>query len=162
MKKTLLTGIAALFLATGTAHAVDLKTLGCEEGACRPQVAQRPPAAENDMPRSWNGRWCYDPFISTKAIEVYFPPNIQDHDRKTCSDSTDGIILDWDGYDEETPGDTQSFCAFTEVKEKEKYVSYLVHMRCKAVDGDQEIITEKNVEFQLINDLLFIKRKPGV
>ena len=48
MKKLLLTGVAALFLATGTAH------------------------ADDKLPEHWLGRWCSAPFVSTEAQVVYF------------------------------------------------------------------------------------------
>jgi hypothetical protein len=123
------------------------------------------------MPRSWNGRWCFDPLASVRAPalnqDVYYPPdlsesgkNYEDRVTKTCPSNYDSIVLDLDGYDEDTQGDTQTFCAFTEVREKERGVSYLVHARCKVHDADDEAIIEEDVEFQLINDLLFIKRKP--
>jgi hypothetical protein len=55
MKKALLTGIAALFLATGTAHAND------------------------KLPEHMLGRWC-NSFASIKAQEVYFCPNHRDRE----------------------------------------------------------------------------------
>jgi hypothetical protein len=48
MKKLLLTGIAALFLATGTVP------------------------ADNKLPEHILGRWCYDYVISAKTQDVYF------------------------------------------------------------------------------------------
>ena len=53
MKKLLLTGIAALFLATGVAHAAD------------------------QLPEYMLGRWCYGNDVSTEAQVVYFRPNLR-------------------------------------------------------------------------------------
>ena len=50
--KLLLTGVAALLLATGTAHANDL------------------------LPESVLGRWCHDGNISNESEEVYFRPDV--------------------------------------------------------------------------------------
>jgi hypothetical protein len=165
--KILFASVAVLFLATGTAHAIDLKTLGCEEGACRPPIDTQFPKGD-ELPKAFfSGKWCHDPYISVKTSvidqNVYYPPDLKEsgmnyEDRKMKACPFDSIIINLDGYDEETKGDTQAFCAFTEIKEKEKRVSYLIHMRCITHDADQKETFEEDVEFQLINELLFIKR----
>src|SRR5262249_38035237 len=73
MKKLLLTSIAALLLATGTAHAND------------------------QLPEFILGRWCYGNDVSTEAQIVYFRPNHRDPERCCCSDMTDGITIDLGG-----------------------------------------------------------------
>jgi hypothetical protein len=166
MKKTLLTGIAVLFLATGTVHAVSLDKLGCEQGTCRPPIDTPFPLGD-DLPKAmFSDKWCRDYPASSKGIEVYFSelkdrgPNYADRTERLCP--SDSILMDTLGFDEETQGDTQAFCAFTKIEEKEKYVSYLVRVRCKVFDADQEEIFEEDLELQLINELLFIKRKSSV
>jgi hypothetical protein len=72
-----LTIIAALFPATGTAE------------------------ADAQLPEAMLGEWCTADAINTKAQEVYFRPNHRESDRSHCSDFTEGIEMDKDGYGHE-------------------------------------------------------------
>src|SRR5262249_15113757 len=111
MKKLFLSSIAALFLATGAVH------------------------ADDKLPEYMLGRWCYTPFGSTESQEIYFRPDLKDPGRKTCSDLTDGINIDQQGYDDETPADDAPSCIFAEIKRKEEN-TYLVYVHCKATHGE--------------------------
>ena len=131
MKKLFLTGIAALFLATGAAHATD------------------------QLPEHILGRWC-NSYASTKSQEVYFRPNHRDRESCCCSDMTDGITISQDGYDDDSPVDDAPSCLFDNIKRKDRD-TYLIHAHCK--EGDKPSF-EGAEEFQLINGLLFKKRMP--
>ena len=136
MKTLLLAGVAALFLATGTAHAADT----------------------SQLPEYILGRWCHTPFASTEAQVVYFRPSGR---RDTgewccCSDLTDGIDINSEGYEDESPADDAPICLFDNIKQRDKD-TYLVRVRCK--EGDKPSF-EGDEEFQLINGLLFKKRLP--
>jgi hypothetical protein len=64
MKRLLLTGVATLFLATGTAHAGDALICGEKEGSCRP-YKKPPPVIPEDM----QGEWCADISYQTSPDE---------------------------------------------------------------------------------------------
>jgi|SRR6516162_6808838 hypothetical protein len=133
--RTLITGIAALLLATGAAHATD------------------------QLPEYMLGRWCYGNDVSTEAQIVYFRPDIRTPDSRTCSDLTDGIIIDQEGYDDESVAEDASTCSFDKIERKEEN-TYLVHVHCKAAHGKGKPSFEGQEEFQLVNGLLFKKRMP--
>jgi hypothetical protein len=61
MTRFFIAGVAALFLATGAAHAND------------------------QLPEHLLGQWCSTPFASTESQVVYFRPDLKDPGRKTCS-----------------------------------------------------------------------------
>jgi hypothetical protein len=129
MKKTLLAGIAVLLLGTGAVH------------------------ADGKLPEYMLGRWCSDYLISTKSVEVYYRPDHADPNRCCCGDSTDGITINSEGYTEDGPGEDPVTCLFDKVEEKDRNI-YLIHLRCKLETG---IDFSSVAEFQLINDLLFVK-----
>jgi len=137
MKKLLLTGIAALFLATGTAHAVHDTT---------------------HLPEHWQGRWCYDSYISTKSQEVFFRPTHKNiNGEGVCGDFDDGIYIDEAGYiNEGSMTGEQPACDF-EKKVRGEGDTYVMHVVCSS--GKQEGFDGEE-EFQLINGLLFKKRMP--
>ena len=135
MRTKLLLTIAALLLATGTANAND------------------------QLPEYILGRWCAPAYINTKALKIYFRPDHVERDRWYCSDLTDGININQEGYDDESPVDDAPACSFSEIKRKEEF-SYLVHVLCKTQDGEGKPDFEGQEEFQLVNGLLFKKRMP--
>jgi hypothetical protein len=136
MKTAIIAGCAALFLVTGTAHAND------------------------KLPGYMLGRWCYGNEVSTEAQQVYFPPDIHDPKRSTCSDLTDGINIDEYGYDEESPSDSGITCRFEKIKQRGES-TYLAYVRCIDIHEEkQDDIFAGQEEFQLINGLLFKKRMP--
>jgi hypothetical protein len=107
------------------------------------------PAHANDkLPVHILGRWCYSN-ASTGAQEVYFRS-----DGCCCSDSTDGITINPEGYESDAPVDVPLICLFDNVKRKDKDTN-LVHVHCK--EGDKPSF-EGDEELQLMNGLLFKKR----
>jgi hypothetical protein len=113
--------------------------------------------ANDKLPERILGRWCNSPFVSTKAQEVYFRPNHKDRERCCCSDMTDGITIAQKGYEDDSPVDDAPSCLFDNIKQKNRD-TFLVHIHCKEGDKPSFKGTE---EFQLVNGLLFKKRKPA-
>jgi hypothetical protein len=123
-------------------------------------LAGSPAYANDKLPAHFLGRWCYsnastptyraEPLLSGSQ-EVYFRP-----EGCCCSDLTDGITLDQEGYVSDAPVDVTTSCLFDNIKRKDRD-TYLVHIHCK--EGDKPGF-EGNEEFQLINGLLFKKRAP--
>jgi hypothetical protein len=132
IKRLFLTGVAALFLATGIAHAND------------------------KLPEYMLGRWCSSPFVGTKTQEVYFRPDQNSPGKTTCSDLTDGINIDQKGYVDESPADNADDCVFDNINRRNND-TYLIHARCKEGDSNKPSF-EGDEEFQLVNGLLFKKR----
>jgi hypothetical protein len=112
-----------------------------------------PAHADDKLPSYILGRWCYSPFVSNESQEVYFRPNTGSG--CCCTDMTDGISLNQEGYESEAPTDVPPVCLFDNVKRKDTD-TYLVHAHCK--EGDKPSF-EGDEEFQLINGLLFKKRR---
>jgi len=135
MTKLLLSGVAVLFLATGTAHAND------------------------QLPEHILGRWCSGPFVSTRSQKVYFRPYLKEDGRKTCSDMTDGIMIDQEGYEDEGPWDDAPKCSFDNIKREDRDTCF-VHVHCTASEQGEIPSFEGGEEFQLVNGLLFKKRMP--
>ena len=139
--KLLLTGVAALLLATGTAHANDL------------------------LPESVLGRWCHDGNISNESEEVYFRPDHTGGNSCCCNDMTDGITIDQEGYSDNRPVDNPGDCLFDKIERRGRD-AYLIHTRCKRLAGrrslarygDQkgETYFPSAAEFQIIKGLLFV------
>ena len=128
MKKLLLSGIAALFLAAGTAH------------------------ADDRLPEHMLGTWCHD-YDSTKSQHVYFRPNHYDPDRCCCSDMTDGITIYQHGFDDDSPAVLPG-CLFDKIEKKNKD-TYLIQTGCQK-QGDGPYYPSA-AEFQIINGRLFVK-----
>jgi hypothetical protein len=132
--KLLLTGVAALLLATGTAHANDL------------------------LPESILGRWCYDGNISNKSEEVYFRPG-----GCCCNDMTDGITIDQEGYSDDTPVDNPGDCLFDKIERRGRD-TYLIHTRCKRKPdrwhAAEDTYFPSAAKFQIIKGLLFVTWVP--
>jgi hypothetical protein len=85
MKKTLLTGVVTLFLATGTAHATD------------------------KLPDTITGTWCYSEKDNPNP-ELGGPTVYTDHNRKICLRALDQIGIREDGIDEH-----ESVCTFEKI-----------------------------------------------
>jgi hypothetical protein len=112
MKKLLLTSIAVLFVTScqaplRTAHAGEIKFL----------------------PDYLQGRWCHDYNVSTEAQQVYFRPDIRDPDITTCGDLTDGIMLEKDSYEDESPAEETVSCVLDKIEQLNEY-TYLTQIRC--------------------------------
>jgi hypothetical protein len=142
--KLLLTGVAVLLLATGTAHANDL------------------------LPESVLGRWCHDGNISNESKEVYFRRGTEPN--WCCrNDFTDGITIDQEGYSDDSPIDNPGDCLFDKIERRGRD-TYLIHTRCKRLAGrrsharygDQREDTyfPSAAEFQIIKGLLFVTWGP--
>ena len=143
--KLLLTGVAALLLATGyTAHANDL------------------------LPESVLGRWCHDGNISTESEEVYFRPD-RTHPTCCCNDFTDGITIDQEGYSDDSPIDNPGNCIFDKIERRDRD-AYLIHTRCKRLAGRRSLARYGDqrentyfpsaAKFQIIKGLLFVSWGP--
>jgi hypothetical protein len=130
MKKLLLTGIAALFLITGAAQAND------------------------QLPEHMLGRWCADYNISTKGEKVYYRLDRVERDRNHCSDLDNGIVLDQEGYMEDTEADDNGECLFDKIERRDRD-TYLIQTRCR--DAEVNPYYSSIAQFQIIEGLLFIK-----
>src|SRR6516165_8378080 len=125
MKKTLLTGIAALFLATGVAH------------ANQPTV---------QLPHDFLGHWCYDDRASPNDSEEHYFDQEQD-----CDEGYTDIFKDDDNYyyftDLVMQGQKEpvaDLCAFDKIEKVDvpsngehfsTPIVYLVHAKCKSLNG---------------------------
>jgi hypothetical protein len=87
------------------------------------------------------GEWCTADAINTKAQEVYFRPNHRESDRSHCSDFTEGIEMDKDGYGHEGLDDSVLSCVFDKVEQIDKE-TYLVHTHCETHDGNGNHVKE--------------------
>jgi hypothetical protein len=138
----LLTGIAALLVTScqaplRTAHAAEIQFL----------------------PDYLQGRWCHTPFASTEAQQVYFRPDIHDPEITTCGDLTDGIMLEKDSYEDESPAEEMLSCVLDKIEQVNEY-TYLTQVRCSPEGKWEKPSFEGQEEFQLVNGLLFKKRMP--
>lgn len=149
--KLLLTGVAALLLATGTAHANDL------------------------LPESVLGRWCHDGNISNESKEVYFRRGTEPN--WCCrNDFTDGITIDQEGYSDDIASDNPGDCLFDKIERRGRD-TYLIHTQCKRLAGRRSLARywdqfethsqsredtyfPSAAEFQIIKGLLFVSWGP--
>src|SRR5260370_24888365 len=127
MTKLFLTGIAVLFLATGTAHAAD------------------------QLPEHMLGEWCGADNVSTATQAVYYRPNNKDPEMTKCSEFNDPITISREGYTE-VEEETTFSCIFDKVERKEEE-AYLTYAKC--TNDHTPDVDYYNKEFQLIHGLLF-------
>jgi hypothetical protein len=134
MKKLLLTGIAALFLATGTAQAND------------------------QLPEQMLGRWC-EASLRSDIRTLYFRPSLVG--REHCVDFNDGITLSQSGFTNDLPTDTCYEYIFDKV-ERIQDDTYYITAHCEKVGQDYNP-EEDNLggthQLQLIRDDLLIASK---
>jgi hypothetical protein len=109
-----------------------------------------PAHAQDMLPSYILGTWCRAPDVSNESQEVYFRSN-----EGVCLEFRDGITINPEGYDSDEPVVDPPTCLFDNVKRKESD-TYLAHVHCK--EGDKPSF-EGDEEFQLINELLFKKRR---
>src|SRR6516162_7405973 len=108
MKKTLLTSIAALFLATGTAH------------------------ADDQLPETMLGRWCE---AGTKGPNrIYYRPSFQG--RLGCVDFDDGITLSQTGFSDDRPVDQCNEYVFDKIEQTQD--GYFVSTHCGKVGTEYD------------------------
>jgi hypothetical protein len=135
MKKILLAGVAALFLATGAA-------------ARLPPLPVTPWTGPSDpVPDGMLGEWCVNFEASDPNQQVYYR-------NRECTDSID---LDPEGYIE-----VDGKCIFDRVQ-MINADTYWMHTRCEMLsEGDGhglgKYYFQGVLEFQLLNRMLFIKR----
>jgi len=118
--KSLLTGVAALLLATGTVHAGDALISGQEQGSCGPY---KEPPSRGQLPEAILGDWCSKE--GSFDTQVIYTRGID------CEDPVGNITIQKDGYKE-----PWSDCKFDKIAQSTPSV-YLVHVRCEALsEGD--------------------------
>jgi hypothetical protein len=135
MKKTLLTSIAALFLATGTAH------------------------ADDQLPETMLGRWCE---AGTKGPNrIYYRPSFQG--RLGCVDFDDGITLSQTGFSDDRPIDQCYKYVFDKIEQMQN--GYLVSAHCEKVEDTEDTYNPEGEDLagtrhlQLIHDDILIVTK---
>jgi hypothetical protein len=111
-------------------------------------------AAQADaLPEYMLGQWCADHFIRTETEEIYFRPDRpRGRGLPDCTD--DSITISQEGYVVQLPSpeiEDTHHCTFDKIEEQGK-ATFLVHMQC---EGEFALM-----EFQIVNDLLFIKEIP--
>jgi|SRR6516165_5202842 hypothetical protein len=142
MKKTLLTGIAALFLATGAAHAIDYDKYpdgDLYEGAGTAH------ATSTLMPVEVRGDWCL--FQGEYPNPMYF------RTWTTDDDCVDKLTINPDGYETYAVS-----CTFSNIKvRKERYLyTYTVRTTCERHHGNI-VKYKQDMEFQPMKGKLYIR-----
>lgn len=107
------------------------------------------PAYANDkLPVHILGRWCYSN-ASTEAQEVYFRSD------RGCSDATDGITINPNGYESDAPTDYPDICLFDKIKRKDTD-TYVVHVHCKLAEMEMgreaSLVLKEMRSFNLLMD----------
>ena len=133
MRKALLTGgIAALLLATGTAH------------------------ADEKLPEQMIGRWCEASTIGPNKI--YYRPSFQG--RQECVDFDDGITLSQIGFSDDRPIDQCDEYIFDKIERVQD--GYLVSAHCEkaenAFDREKDDLGGTR-HLQIVHDDLLIVTK---
>jgi hypothetical protein len=115
MKKILLTGVAALFLAIGMAH------------------------ADDKLPEAMLGRWCSANVRSDVRMIFYRPSFVG---REYCTDFDDGITIEQTGFSDDRPSD--DLCdgyVFDKIERIED--GYLVSAHCEKAGKPKTILLER-------------------
>jgi len=134
VKTLFLTGIAALFLAAGAAH------------------------ADDKLPEAMLGVWC-QASVKGDANRIYYRPNFGGHTWDGCSDFDDGITLSQDGFSDDRPIDGCDY-VFDKI-ERIKDDTYIVFARCAKPVENLESDLGGLAQLQIINnEILIVKRMP--
>ena len=152
MKKLFLTSIAALFLATGAAHAADALICGQEQGSCRSY--KEPLLSPNQLPKAMLGKWCEED--RQKEFSVY---NREPSDG--CTWSRELFTVSQRGFEE-----VDNECTFRKIARKDIGI-YLVTGYCDIPEdvrwkyapkkeGDEHNF-EGSWEFEIIDEQLHIR-----
>lgn len=133
MKKTLLTGIAALFLVTGTAHAND------------------------QLPEAMLGRWC-QAGVRSDIRMIYYRPSFAG--REHCVDFDDGITLSQSGFSDDRPIDQCDEYVFD--KKEQTQDGFVISTHCEKAGSEYDFTKDDLAgtwHLQIVHDDLLIATK---